>query len=226
MTAREATLWRVRVATACLLISALSFRQEPYLIVPDTKLDLTANPGAFLGRALTVWDPGFLGQLQNQAYGYFFPVGPFHWLLGELGVPGWIVQRAWWSVVLCVAFLGMWRLATRLGVGTPWTRYLAAFLFALSPRFLGEIAITSVEVWPMALAPWVLVPLVDPRPATLPQRIGRSAVAFGLIGGINAVATGAALVLPTLKPPPVSADASISTSVARYAPRELPAVVS
>ncbi|AXG13240.1 DUF3367 domain-containing protein [Intrasporangium calvum] len=198
MTRAETTIWRTRLVAACLLISALCFRQEPGLIVPDTKLDLTANPGAFLARALTLWDDSYLGQLQNQAYGYFFPVGLFHAALDQVGLPAWIIQRAWWSVILCVAFVGLWRLATVLEIGHPWTRYLAALLFALSPRFLSEVAVTSVEVWPMAMAPWVLVPLVSPRPAPLPTRLTRAAVAYGLIGGVNAVATGAALVLPAL----------------------------
>lgn len=50
----------------------------------------------------------------------------------------------------------------------------------------------------MAVAPWVLLPLVDARPASARSRAVRSAAAFGCIGGVNAVATGAALVLPTL----------------------------
>lgn len=194
----ERSVWRFRLLSACFLLAALCLHQAPGLIVPDTKLDLTANPASFLSRALTVWDGSSLGQLQNQAYGYLFPVGPFHWFLDVLGLPEWLIQRLWWALILCVAFLGLWRLGTVLGIGTPWTRYFAALVFALSPRFLSEVAITSVEVWPMALAPWVLVPLVDPAPRPLLGRVARSAAAFGLIGGVNAVATGVALVLPTL----------------------------
>ena len=50
----------------------------------------------------------------------------------------------------------------------------------------------------MAVAPWVLLPLVDPTPQRTRLRVLRSALAFGCIGGVNAIATGAALVLPTL----------------------------
>ncbi|GMA19696.1 hypothetical protein GCM10025862_39820 [Arsenicicoccus piscis] len=193
-----AVVWRLRVATACLLLTALAFCQAPGLIVPDTKLDLTVDPLGFLRRALTVWDPGgALGQLQNQAYGYLFPMGPVHLVLRLLEVPEWVTQRLWWSVVLVVAYLGFWRLAGALRVGTPWARYLGALLFALSPRLLSEVAITSVEVWPMAVAPWVLLPLVAER-GRLRTRVLLSALAFGCIGGVNAVASGAALVLPTL----------------------------
>ncbi|MDO5629259.1 MAG: alpha-(1-_3)-arabinofuranosyltransferase family protein, partial [Mobilicoccus sp.] len=192
-------VWRARLIAACLLLTTAAFHQGGGRVVPDTKLDLTVDPLAFLTRALSVWDPaGHLGQLQNQAYGYLFPMGPFHLLFHTAGVPDWVTQRLWWSLVLCVAFLGFWKLATAVGVGGPWSRYLGALLFALSPRFISEIAVTSIEVWPLAMAPWVLLPLLDPRPLRTRSRIVRSAVAFGCIGGVNAVATGAALVLPTL----------------------------
>jgi arabinofuranan 3-O-arabinosyltransferase len=192
-------VWRARLVLGCLLLIALCFHQAPGRIVPDTKLDLTANPGAFLARALHLWDPqGAFGQLQNQAYGYLLPMGPFHWLLDAVSVPGWAIQRLWWSLVLCTAFLGVWKLAGSLGYGAPWARFTVALLYALSPRMLGEVAITSIEVWPLAMAPWVLLPLVTPRARSGWWRVGWSAVAFGLVGGVNAVATGATLVLPAL----------------------------
>jgi len=183
----------------CVALSALSFHQSPGLIVPDTKLDLTANPGSFLLRALHLWDPqGAFGRLQDQAYGYLLPMGPFHWVLSSVGLPAWIIQRLWWSLILCVAFVGVWRLARALGIGAPWAQFAAALLYAVSPRMLSEVSISSIEVWPLAMAPWVLLPLVVPSPRTWLWRISRSALAFALIGGVNAVATGAALILPTL----------------------------
>ena len=192
-------VWRARVVVMCIALSALSFHQSPGLIVPDTKLDLTANPGGFLLRALHLWDPqGAFGQLQNQAYGYLLPMGPFHAAFSSVGVPAWIIQRLWWALILCVAFVGVWRLACALGIGAPWTRFAAALLYAVSPRMLSEVSITSIEVWPIAMAPWVLLPLVIPSPRSWLWRISRSGLAFALIGGVNAVATGAALILPAL----------------------------
>ncbi|WP_368244343.1 alpha-(1-_3)-arabinofuranosyltransferase family protein [Janibacter sp. Y6] len=188
-----------RLAAGVLVLAALSFHQAPGLVVPDTKLDLTVDPMRFLGRALHLWDPaGSFGQLQNQAYGYLLPAGPFHALLLSAGLPAWVVQRLWWTLLLSVALVGMWRLLGHLGVGSPWARYAAAMAFALSPRLISETAITSVEVWPMALAPWVLLPLVDPRPRSTAWRATRSGCAVALVGGVNAVATGAVLVLPVL----------------------------
>lgn len=196
---KEKVIWRTRLLLGCLILTALCFHQAPGKIVPDTKLDLTADPGSFLARSLHLWDPqGAFGQLQNQAYGYLLPMGPFHWLLDALSVPGWVTQRLWWSLVMCVAFLGVWKLCGALGYGAPWARFAVALFYALSPRMLGEVAITSVEVWPLAMAPWVLLPLVTPKARSGWWRVGWSAVAFGLVGGVNAVATGATLVLPAL----------------------------
>lgn len=192
-------IWRLRLLAASIALMALAFSQEPGNIVPDTKFDLVADPGGFLARSLSLWDPsGAFGQLQNQAYGYLFPMGPFFWLGDAVGLQPWIVQRLWWSLVLIVAFLGMWRLSAALVQATPWARLAGSLLYALAPKILSELTAISIEVWPMALAPWVLWPLVDPAPRSWRWRITRSAVAVACLGGVNAVASGAALVLPAL----------------------------
>ena len=195
----EVIVWRTRLIAVCVGLVALTFRQLPGRIVPDTKLDLTVSPWSFLGDALHLWDPqGYFGQLQNQAYGYLFPMGPFHGTLLSAGLPAWIVQRLWWSVLLVLACVGTWRLATELRLGTPALRLVGAAGYALSPRILSELTATSVEVWPMALAPWVLLPLAVRDERSWRWRITRSALAVAMCGGVNAVATGAVLVLPVL----------------------------
>lgn len=198
-TESERWIWRARLGAVCLALSAVAFRQQAGRVVADTKFDLTVSPWSFLGDATHLWDPtSAFGQLQNQAYGYLMPMGPFHGLLLSAGMPAWVVQRLWWSLLLSVAFLGFWRLSGAMKVGAPWARLVASILYALSPRIASELTITSVEVWPMALAPWVLWPLVDPRPKPLWWRVGISALAVALCGGVNAVATGAVLILPAV----------------------------
>ena len=188
---------RLRTAVACLVLTALVFAQDAGLVVGDTKLDLTADPGGLLSRSLHLWDSrGGAGELQNQAYGYLFPLGPFHWLLQHGGLPDWAVQRLWQALVLCTALVGAKALAARLGLGTPTTRLLAGVAYALAPRPLSQVGAISVEVWPYALTPWVLIPLTSkgsPRRAA-----ALSGLAVLLVGGVNAAATLAVVPLGAL----------------------------
>ncbi|MGZ5400318.1 MAG: alpha-(1-_3)-arabinofuranosyltransferase domain-containing protein, partial [Nocardioides sp.] len=183
--------WRFRLVVCCLVLVALAFSQRPGQLVSDTKLDLVVDPGAMLGRALHLWDPdGGFGQVQNQAYGYLFPMGPFFWVGDLLSVPGWVVQRLWWALLLGVAFLGVVKLCGALGLGSPTSRIVAGFAYALSPRILTTLGPISIEAWPMALAPWVLVPLVlGCRSGSARRAAALSALAVAAVGGVNAAAT-------------------------------------
>ncbi|MGY1753610.1 alpha-(1-_3)-arabinofuranosyltransferase domain-containing protein [Blastococcus sp. SYSU D01042] len=193
-------LTRYRLAVVCAGFLVLAMLQSPGRIVGDTKLDLAVDPLAFLGRALTLWEPeGAAGQVQNQAYGYFFPMGPF-FALGQLsGLPTWVVQRLWFAVLMSVAFLGVVVLARRLRIGTPATALVAGIAYALAPRMISVIGATSAELIPMALAPWVIVPLVGAEERGSARRAAAlSGLAVFCVGGVNAVATAAVLPLATL----------------------------
>jgi arabinofuranan 3-O-arabinosyltransferase len=187
---------RVRTAAVCLLLTLLAFVQSPGRLAIDTKVDLTADPLGFLARALHLWDPqAAFGQLQNQATGYLFPMGPF-FVLGHLvGLPGWAVQRFWWAALMVAAYLGFVRVAERLVIGSPLTRALLGIAFAASPRVATLLGSSSIEALPLALSPWVLLPVIGGVQGRLnPRRAGTlSGVAVLCIGGVNAVATAAAL---------------------------------
>lgn len=193
-------IWRTRVAACWLVLVAIAFIQQPGRIVADTKLDLAIDPGRFMERATSLWDPiGFFGQVQNQAYGYFVPMGPFFLAGNKLQLEPWIVQRLWWAVVLVVAFTGFVLLARELKIGAPWAQLVGGFAFALSPRMLSVIGPSSIEVWPMAVAPWVLLALVIGTTRKSPVAMSAlSAVGVAAVGGVNAVATFAVIPLGVL----------------------------
>lgn len=150
-----------------------------------------------MAQALTPWTNIFpLGQLQNQAYGYLFPHGLFFGLLSWL--PNWVTQRLWWGLLLFIAFAGTFKLLERAGVGTRSSRVIAAILYALSPRILATLGAISSEAWVVALAPWVLLPVVCATTSTSRKYTRlmalNSALAVLLLGAVNAVATVAVII--------------------------------
>ncbi len=191
---RNPAVWAMAVLTV------VSFLQRPGRTTFDTKLDLAVDPLAFLGRALHLWNPEATGgELQNQAYGYLFPMGPFFATGQLLGLSPWIVQRVWCALLLCVAFGGMLLLARALRIGSEPARFAGALGYALAPRMLTEIGPLSAEMLPAALLPWVMLPLVRANRIGSPRRAaGLSALAVLCMGGVNGAMVIMSLVLPVL----------------------------
>lgn len=191
---------RARPAAAGMVLLTVAFAISPGRILPDTKLDMALNPAGFLGRALHMWDPSeYFGQVQNQAYGYFFPMGPFFLAGKAAGLAPWVVQRLWLAAVLCTAFYGLVKLAAALDVGSPDSRIVAGFAYALAPRAQELLAANSSEFLPMAVLPWILLPLVHGSRRGSPRRAAAlSALAVVGCGGINATAELAVLAVPLL----------------------------
>lgn len=189
-----------RLVACCALLVGLALVQDPGLLVPDTKFDLVAAPADWLARSLHVWDAqGGFGQVQNQAHGYLWPMGPFFWLLDAVGLPGWVVQRLWQALVLCVALVGTAKLARAFGVRSDLACLVAGFAYALSPRLLTSLGPISIEVWPSALAPWVLLPLVIGAERGSPRRAAAlSGLAVAMVGGVNAAASFAVVPLAVI----------------------------
>src|SRR5262249_2490795 len=155
-------------------------------IVSDTKLDMPIDPGGFLARALHLWDPAAnLGQLQNQASGYLFPMGPF-FVAGEgIGLPPSIVQRLWMATPLVAAFVGMARRLGGLRIGPPPPRLIGALAYTLAPRVLALLGTNSGELIPTCVLPWALLPLVGVagRPVHPRRAAAWSGLAFLAMGG-------------------------------------------
>lgn len=186
-------------ADACVVVSLylLAMLQSPGRTSFDTKLDLVVDPGVFLGRAIGAWDPlGGFGQVQNQAYGYLWPMGPFFAVGQGLGLAGWVVQGLWAGTLLALAYLGARVLGRRLGFGAV-AALAAGLVYAVSPRMLTTLGPISAEALTLALVPWTIVPLArstsgDRRAAFL------SALAVFGMGAANAALTVAVLPLPLL----------------------------
>ena len=171
-----------------LVLLAVVLAQPPGQVAADTKFDLVADPLRFLTRATHAYTDEFpLGQVQNQAYGYLFPQGPFFLAGHLLHVPEWLIQRAWWLLLLGLAYSGTLILARRVGIRGTFPQVLAAGVYALSPRILTTLTAISSEAWPVALVPWTLVPLTRKRPLVAP-----AVVAVACMGAVNATATIAA----------------------------------
>ena len=173
-------------------VATVPWLVQPGVLQPDTKVDLVVSPWRYLHRALSAWSThsGF-GELQNQAYGYLFPMGPFFGVAHSLGVPGWATQRAWWSLLLGVGALGAALVGRRiLGFGTG-AAVVAGGAYALSPRVLTLLSELSVETWPGMLMPWLLL-AVHARARALvgdARFVGVVGLLTASLGGVNATAS-------------------------------------
>lgn len=188
---------RAALLASSVLVGGALLAQAPGRIVPETKLDVLVDPGRFLGRALSAWDPsaGF-GRVQNQAAGYLFPMGAFTGLGHLAHVPPWVTQRVWIAVVVLLGFWGAHRLASVVGIASAWGRLVAAWAYAVAPATVGVVAFQSAGQLPYSLAPWVLVPLVGAGSGSDPRRVAaRSALAVAAMGGVNGAANFAVLPL-------------------------------
>ena len=127
---------RWRTLAGLLVVWSVAWSVQQDTIVGDTKIDLYLDPWGFLARSLHVWDPQVTwGGLQNQAYGYLFPMGPFFGLGSEI-LPMWVVQRLWWMALLTAGFLAMMGLLRVFGIAGAGVRVIASLAYVLAPRVI------------------------------------------------------------------------------------------
>ena len=170
--------------------------QAPGRIVSDTKKDLIADPGASWPGRCTCGTRRWLRAGADQAYGYLFPMGPFFGLGDLASAPG-MGGPARLVVAAARRRVPRRRQAVRGdGLGHPGrpaggrirVRPLTAHPQHPRPHLDRGVA--------MALAPWVLVPLVLGSRRGSPVRAAAlSALAVAAVGGVNAAATSAVLPL-------------------------------
>ncbi|UUU27976.1 alpha-(1-_3)-arabinofuranosyltransferase [Streptomyces sp. DSM 40750] len=159
----------------------------------DTKLGVTTDPWQFVSDLGQLWhDRGGFGGIQDQYVGYLWPMLPYYGLTDLVGLPVWLAERLWLSLIVSVAFWGALRLAERLGVGSSASRLVAAAAYALWPVFTTVVGSTSAAALPGAFLPWVLLPLTNERYSARVAAL-RSALVIPFMGGVNAAATLASL---------------------------------
>jgi len=195
---------RLRLFAVASIVVSVVWAIAPGKIQPDTKFDLVEDPWGYLWRALFAWnDHAGLGELQNQAYGYLFPMGPFFGVFHSLGFPEWAIQRFWWSFLILVGFFGAHRVAVKLGGFTSDWAIVVALLYVFSPRLLSVLSEISIEAWPASLAPWLVLAaaaMVSKRASWAHQIRGAATTILlvSALGGVNATASLAVLILPLI----------------------------
>ncbi len=190
--------WFLLVWLLALIVFAVN---DPGRMIFDTKLGVDIDAAGFYAHLWPLWNPlEWFGTLQNQYIGYAIPMGPF-FLAGQLlRIPVWVIERLWLSLLVAVGYWGMAKLATALRIGSDGSRLLAGIIFATWPTFTIVIGSTSAAALPGLLAPWAVLPLVAALAGrrSIVMACARSGAAVLLMGGVNAVSTICALVLPAL----------------------------
>ncbi|CAB4870127.1 MAG: DUF3367 domain-containing protein [Actinobacteria bacterium] len=187
-----------------LLASAvMTFLQRPGLVFTDSRSDLTADPTLFLSRVSDVWSSTYdLGHVQSgQFVGYLFPMAPFYAGGSELGIPMWMVQRLWLTMILAGGAIGISRL-----LGALWDRHdgtarlLAGLVFVFNPYVVTQINRGTITLLAYAVLPWLLLAahrgVLQPRRWRWPITAGMLIAVGG--GGVNAAVLLWVLLAPLL----------------------------
>lgn len=179
--------WAGLLALAAVVYPPL-LATEPGAVVADTKSYLYLDPGRLLERAVSMWDPHVgLGTVPHQQIGYLWPIGPYYWLMDQIGAPDWVAQRIWIGTIMVAAGGGVLFL-TRTWRWRPTAAIAAAFVYALTPFVLTLGARISVILLPYVGLPWLLALTIR----ALRTKGWRHPALFGLVvatvGTVNATA--------------------------------------
>ncbi|MGO8870362.1 MAG: alpha-(1-_3)-arabinofuranosyltransferase family protein, partial [Acidimicrobiales bacterium] len=169
------------------LFLVATFIQAPGLIIDDTKLPVIMAPMTWMQSALHMWSQTVAsGSVQDETFGYLFPMAPFFELTHLLHVPVWCAERIWLALLLTVGAWGVIRVAEALGIGKRWIRVLGGVAYCVAPIVV-DWAATSAVLLAVMLLPWLLHPLiVGSREGSTRRAAAKSGVALALMGGVNA----------------------------------------
>lgn len=198
-------LARLRRAWLGLTLAALAY--IPLLlsargrISADTKAYLYLDPGRLLDRAWLMWNTHVdAGTVTHENIGYMFPLGPYYWLMHQLGMPTWIAERLCFGTILFAAGYGAVWMLRRLGLRGGGVA-VGGFVYMLSPYILAYFGRTSVILLPWSALPW----LIGLMAIALRTRTWRAPVLAALIitlmAGTNASSVIFVLIAPALLVP-------------------------
>ena len=184
------------------LLAALSYipplLTAPGKVAADTKQYLYLDPTRLLERAPSMWDPNIgLGTVTHQNIGYLFPMGPYYWVMENVGFPSWIAQRIWLGSIVFFAGLGVLYLLRTIDMRGPGA-VVAALAYMLSPYSLHYAARISVILLPWAGLGWMLALMVRALRKGGWRYPAAFAIVVQIVGSVNATALVFALVAPLL----------------------------
>ncbi len=103
-----------------------------------------------------LWDTHVgMGTVPHQNVGYVFPLGPYYWVMDQLGVPDWVAQRLFLGSISFAAAAGALWLFTMLGTKRTGA-LVGAIVYVLTPYQLAFTARISVLLLPWAGLPWLI----------------------------------------------------------------------
>ena len=181
-------VWALPAAALALVVYTPLLLSSPGVVVADTKTYLYLDPGRLLRRALSMWDPHVgLGTVPHQQIGYLWPMGPYYWLMEQVGAPDWVAQRLWVGTIMFAAGAGVLFLG-RTWRWRPEAAAAAAFVYGLSPYVLTLAARISVILLAFAGLPWLLALTVRALRTPGWRHPALFALVVATIGSINATA--------------------------------------
>lgn len=147
---------KAEVAVLAALAYVPFLLSSPGRVSADSKQYLYLDPGAFLARAGSLWDPQVgAGTVPHQHLGYLVPMGPWFWAAEQAGVPDWVAQRLWLGTLSLAAVLGARWLFHLVGAGRVGA-LAGALVYVLTPYQLAFTARMSVLLLPWAALPWLV----------------------------------------------------------------------
>ncbi|MBM3672197.1 MAG: DUF3367 domain-containing protein [Actinobacteria bacterium] len=147
---------RLEIIGFALLAYVPFLLSSPGQVSADTKHYFYLDPGRMLSRAPSLWDPHIgTGSVPHQTVGFLFPMGPYYWVMDQLGVPDWVAQRLWLGTLSFVAALGMLWLLYMLGARRAGV-IAGALAYMLTPYQLAFTARLSALLIPWAVLPWLV----------------------------------------------------------------------